>query len=388
MSRRYRQVSAAAALVIAFIFFATLAPVRALAVDTEPDISEAQCAIVVDSAGNVLWSKNADQEMSMASITKVMTAVVALESGIDLDSTCTISDVDLGSDSQTAGFTSSDTPTMRQLLQAMLVYSGNDAALNVAINVAGSEDAFVDLMNEKAAELGMTHTHFTNPHGLYDANHYSCASDLVTLGRYALENFPFIASTVRTTSITLPIGGTQKTLSSTDDLMGVYEGMLGIKTGYVDNQAAFLGACRRNGVTLYTCVLGCSTTSGRFTDTEAILDWAYDNFVDRPVSSSSWVIDVRPYALNFGLSTVTHAVGTTSINVWPDGDALSYSTVMARSDKLLDSNQMAGSTTWSQGGRPSGTVRYYTSLVFDDVPSFNIFALPLFMNTSTLGAAA
>ena len=65
----------------------------------------------------------------------------------------------------------------------------------------------------------MTHTHFTNPHGLYDANHYSCASDLVTLGRYALENFPFIASTVRTTSITLPIGGTQKTLSSTDDLM-------------------------------------------------------------------------------------------------------------------------------------------------------------------------
>ena len=110
--------------------------------------------------------------------------------------------------------------------------------------------------------------------------------------------------------------------------------------------------------------------------------------MDRPVSSSSWVIDVRPYALNFGLSTVTHAVGTTSINVWPDGDALSYSTVMARSDKLLDSNQMAGSTTWSQGGRPSGTVRYYTSLVFDDVPSFNIFALPLFMNTSTLGAAA
>ena len=219
MSRRCRQVSVAATLVIAFVFFATLAPVRALAVDTEPSLSEAQCAIVVDSAGNVLWSKNADQEMPMASITKVMTAVVALESGIDLDSTCTISDVDLGSDSQTAGFTSSDTPTMRQLLQAMLIYSGNDAALNVAINVAGSEDAFVDLMNAKAAELGMTHTHFTNPHGLYDENHYSCASDLVILGRYALEHFPFIASTVRTTSITLPIGGTEKTLNSTDDLM-------------------------------------------------------------------------------------------------------------------------------------------------------------------------
>ena len=303
MRRSASRLWALAGLMVTVLLCLTIAPTRALAVSSEPDISEAQYAIVVDSAGNVLWSKNADQEMSMASITKVMTAVVALESGIDLDSTCTISDVDLGSDSQTAGFTSNDTPTLRQLLQAMLIYSGNDAALNVAINVAGSEDAFVDLMNEKAAELGMTHTHFANPHGLYDENHYSSASDLVILGRYALENFPFIASTVRRTSVTLNIGGAQKTLSSTDHLMGVYQGMLGIKTGYVDNQAAFLGACRKNGVTPYTCVLGCSTTKGRFTDTEAILDWAYDNFVDRPVSLKSWITDVRPYSLYFGFPT-------------------------------------------------------------------------------------
>ena len=388
MRRSASRLWALAGLMVTVLLCLAIAPTRALAVSSEPDISEAQCAIVVDSAGNVLWSKNADQEMSMASITKVMTAVVALESGIDLDSTCTISDVDLGSDSQTAGFTSNDTPTLRQLLQAMLIYSGNDAALNVAINVAGSEDAFVDLMNEKAAELGMTHTHFANPHGLYDENHYSSASDLVILGRYALENFPFIASTVRRTSVTLNIGGAQKTLSSTDHLMGVYQGMLGIKTGYVDNQAAFLGACRKNGVTLYTCVLGCSTTQGRFTDTEAILDWAYDNFVDRPVSLKSWIIDVRPYSLYFGFSTVTRSVGSTTISAWPSGGGLSYATTMVRSDVLLDADQMAGSTTWSQEGRSAGTVRYYTSLVPDDVPDINIFALPLFVNTSTLGVAA
>ena len=169
-------------LIAAFVASLFVFCTPALAFETTPTISEAQCAIVCDSSGNVLWSMNADREMALASITKVMTAVVALDSGLDLDSPCTISYVDLGPYSQTAGFTESDTPTLRELLRVMLVYSGNDAAVYIAQNVAGSEEAFVTLMNEKARELGMTHTHFANPHGLEADGHYSSVADLVILG--------------------------------------------------------------------------------------------------------------------------------------------------------------------------------------------------------------
>ena len=159
----------AACLVAALaILVGVLAPTRALAADGQeaPTLTEAQAAIVVDQAGNVLFSKNADQEFPMASITKVMTAIVALDSGKSLDDVCTITDANLGGEAQAAGYVETDTPTFRELLNAMLVYSANDAAYNVAVNVAGSEAAFVERMNAKAQEIGMTHTHFVNSHGL------------------------------------------------------------------------------------------------------------------------------------------------------------------------------------------------------------------------------
>ena len=158
MTSQRKQTAVAALLVLALLL---ALPQVARADDTDisdPVLSEAQCAIVEDSAGNVLYEKNADTQMPMASITKVMTAMVALDSGIDLDTPCQIHATDLGADSQTAGFVEGDTPTLRELLRVMLIYSANDAAENIAINVAGSEEAFVELMNEKAQELGMTPT--------------------------------------------------------------------------------------------------------------------------------------------------------------------------------------------------------------------------------------
>ena len=265
---------AAALLVVALVF---ALPRVAHADDVslaDPVLSEAQCAIVEDSAGNVLYSKNADTQMPMASITKVMTAMVALDSGMDLDTPCQIHATDLGADSQTAGFVEGDTPTLRQLLRVMLIYSANDAAENIALNVAGSEDAFVELMNEKAQELGMTNTHFMNPHGLDEDGHYSTVSDLALMGRIALSEYPFIAGTVHTRSVTVSVAGAQKTFYSTDELLGTYKGIRGIKTGYVAGSAAFLGACQRNGVELFTCVLGAQTSSGRFTDTVSLLNWS------------------------------------------------------------------------------------------------------------------
>ena len=358
-----------------------LAPQAALADEqaiADPVLSEAQCAIVEDSAGNVLYEKNADTQMPMASITKVMTAMVALDSGIDLDTPCQIYATDLGADSQTAGFVEGDTPTLRELLRVMLVYSANDAAENVALNVAGSEEAFVELMNEKAQELGMTNTHFENPHGLDAEGHHSTVSDLALMGRVALSEYPFIAATVHTRSVTVSVAGTKKTFYSTDELLGSYKGIRGIKTGYVAGSAAFLGACQRNGVELFTCVLGAQTSSGRFTDTVSLLKWAYANFKRTRVARSSWVVGVRPFAENFALSCVVMPTDNETAVTWPEGGSLSFSSTMLQRNLLVDNGQPVGSTIWTQDGRTAGSVHYVARLTLKSIPRVNVFTLPLY----------
>ena len=192
--------------------------------------------------------------------------------------------VDLEEGSVLANYSTSEHPTLRELLQVLLVHSANDVAYNIAINVAGSQEAFADLMNKKAAEIGMTNTHFSNPHGLDADDHYSTARDLVLMARYAREHYPFLASTVSMTSVTATVQGEEVTWPSTDKLLSTYPGMLGLKTGSEDSGTAFLGAARRNGVTLYSCVLGCATDSGRFADTRIMYDWGYAHFTRIPLS--------------------------------------------------------------------------------------------------------
>lgn len=350
----------------------------ALAFDTAPEISEAQAAIVCDSSGNVLWSSNADEEMGMASITKVMTAIVALDNGMDLDAPCTIDPVDLGPYSQTAGFVSTDTPTLRELLQVMLVYSGNDAACYVAQNVAGSLDAFVILMNEKAQELGLEHTHFENPHGLEEDGHYSTAGDLAILGRYALENYPFIASTVRLGYTETYADGMPQTFDSTDYLLDAYEGALGIKTGSEKAGYCFLGAARRNGATIYTCVLGCESDWGRWSDTIELLDWGYSVRSSRRIASSSWLIDVRTFAYDFRFQCPAYPRGTTDIGFYQTGEELVFESTMLRDAILAEPNQVVGAVSWTQGTHGIGTVLIEASPELDRIPAMNIFVLPLF----------
>ncbi len=351
----------------------------AYAFETAPEVEEAQAAIVVDSSGSILWSKNAEREMGMASVTKVMTAVVALDSGMDLDTVCSSGHVDRGPYSQTAGFTSDDAPTLRDLLRVMLVYSGNDAACYVAQNVAGSVDEFVVLMNAKARELGMNHTHFANPHGLEEDGHYSTVEDLVILGRYALEHYPFIASTVRLPYTEAYCDGWYQTFSSTDYLLDVYQGALGIKTGSEKSGYCFLGAARRDGATLYTCVLGCDSDWGRWSDTMALLDWGYSVRTTRRVAASSWIIDIQPFAYDFRYSCPVRPSETTDIGYYNTGEGLSYEGVMVRDSVLAVPGQMVGAVSWAQGSNSVGTVLIVASPELSHMPSIgNVFALPLF----------
>ena len=156
----------------------SLAPVRTRA--SEPQPSEAQAYEVIDSAGNTLFARNENQQMDPASITKVMTAMVALDSGKRLDDVCTLSEISYQSDAQIAGIKTGDTLTLRQLLMVMLIFSANDAADNVALAVSSSKDAFVNAMNDKAREIGMWDSVFLDPTGL-SASNVSTARDLALL---------------------------------------------------------------------------------------------------------------------------------------------------------------------------------------------------------------
>ena len=242
---------------------------------------------------------------------------------------------ELAENAMVAGYEAGSTSTFEDLLHVMLVYSANDAAYEVAVAVAGSEDSFVQMMNDKATELGMDHTHFENPHGLDADGHHSTVHDLAILARYAMTTQPFIADTVRMTSTTVNVNGAQETFPTVDHLLGEYDGLIGIKTGAGNYVTAFMGCARRHGTTLYTVVLGCTTREGRFTDTESLLDWAFGTYDSYTLASPKTVVAKRPFAYDLALSCPVAAHATTTGLVWPDAGPTTYVRTMSFAGQLL-----------------------------------------------------
>ena len=359
-----------------FLSVMLLVPKTVLAFDTQPKIVAATAVCLTDGNGNVLYEKNADQTMAMASITKIMTAMVALDSGISLDTTYPFVAKEYIGAAQLAGYAEGDIVSLEELLMVTLVFSGNDAAYNVAVAVAGSQEAFVERMNEKAAAIGMTSTHFMNPHGLEEDGHYSCASDLCIMGRYAMEHYPFIRRAVITRSIDVTPGGYELTLYSTDDLMERYEGLRGIKTGRTESGYSFLGSARRGRVTLYSAVLCCEDDWERWDDTAAALDWGFSLYDERTLAQAGSIVRVTPWQDGFWLRcAVTPRHNVTGMVF--DGGKLSYRTVMYKPGTLAAAGSTYGTTLWNQNGHYVGSVSYKTSTPATGIPAWNPFALPL-----------
>ncbi len=288
------------------------------AFDDTPSITSS-IALIADGDGNILFSRNSDEITAMASITKLMTAIVALESGYPLDTMCTVSEnaLDLTWESSVVGYKVGDVVSLNDLLHGLLVHSGNDAAVIIAEAIGGTEENFVDMMNAKAQELGMYDTHFANPHGLDAEGHYTTANDLLILARYAMS-FPLIASIVGTSSIDLMVDGTIETYNTTDLLIGIYPGIRGIKTGYTANAGrAFVGLATRGGQSIYVIQIGADSEEQRWIDVNEMLDWAFSHYpeqsLDTPDIASSASIS---YADHFGW-TVTATLPSASLRISP-----------------------------------------------------------------------
>ncbi|MDO4536690.1 MAG: D-alanyl-D-alanine carboxypeptidase family protein [Coriobacteriales bacterium] len=344
----------------------------------QPVLSEAKGAVLLDSGGNVLFGYNELDQLPPASITKVMTAVVALEQGPSLDTMVTTVAPDLGGDSQMADYGDGDQVRLGELMQVMLVYSANDAAYNTACVVAGSEPAFVERMNAKAAELGMTHTHFVNSHGLEEDGHYTCALDYARLVRYAMENHPFIGQTALLHYISTTTHGYEVVLKSTNRLLDTLYGVRGVKTGAIDNHYTFVGACGRGDVQLYTAVLGCSTYMGRFNDTESLMEWGFTQFSPATLSRAAGQQKSYPYAFDLGLSVSLVEQSGAQGSLSPVAGDLTYESHLPQAGSLLAANSSCGYDSWSQTGRHVGTSYYATTPTLTRSSAWTPFTKPLF----------
>jgi D-alanyl-D-alanine carboxypeptidase (penicillin-binding protein 5/6) len=225
----------------------------------------------------MIYSRNSYTEVAQASTTKLMTAVLLLESGL-IDSTTMISAHAAATPYGSGRMVAGDIYNTRDLLYAMLLPSANDAATAVAERVGGSEEVFVNMMNAKAAKLGLTRTHFRNPHGLDADGHYTTAKELAELTAYAYT-FPEIRDCWATQykAIRSLEKGRRWHLWSTNAIFGYISNFLGGKTGTEDNAGCcFTGVYTFNGDTYVTVVLGSGYGFSRWRDTKKLHGYIHD----------------------------------------------------------------------------------------------------------------
>lgn len=231
--------------------------------------SAASAILMEQESGRVLYAQNADEKRLIASITKIMTAVVALEEG-DLQAEYTVTAEDMAEGSSMY-LKPGDVLTLEELLYGLMLVSGNDAALAVAHCVAGDEAAFVAMMNDTAARLGMEQSFFCNPNGLDAEGHGSSARDMAVLTAYALENETF-RRIVSTASITIG----ERYLANHNKLLRLYQGCIGVKTGFTKAAGRTLvSAAEREGMTLICVTLN---DGDDWNDHMALLDYGFSTY--------------------------------------------------------------------------------------------------------------
>ena len=197
-----------------------------------PAVTAAAWILYDESTDTVVAELNADEERAMASVTKIMTGLLAIERS-EPDEMVTVSQRAADTGEKEIDLVPGETVAMDALFKALMIHSANDAATAIAEHISGSVEAFVDEMNQRAAELGLTHTSFANPHGLDAEGHYTSARDLLNLGRVAMDH-PEFTEVVKAKTLVFPPApdGTPRTGSSTNLMLWSYPGAMGLKTGF------------------------------------------------------------------------------------------------------------------------------------------------------------
>lgn len=275
---------------ILFLSFLLPSQVMAEEINQVPEIVS-EAAILMDTqSGAVLYSKNADVKMVPASLTKIATAIYAIEEG-DLNEMVTVSKEATEVEGTRVYLVEGETVTLEHLLQGMLVNSGNDAAAAIAIHLEGSIESFTKKLNQYLQEtIGVSSTHFTNPHGLYEVNHYTTAHDLAVITNYAMKN-PTFKEIFGTKELAWDGKEWDTTLVTHHLLLKgdyPYEGITGGKTGFVNEAKQTLATTAENGqIQLTAIVLKADFKKQIYHDTQALLDYGFQNYRSDIIDESS-----------------------------------------------------------------------------------------------------
>ncbi len=241
-------------------------------VSDEPLLNSRKCVVYDRISKTIIYGKNENVKSAMASTTKIMTAIVVLEN-TDLNQEVVVSKKAGGTGGSRLGLRAGDKVRIEDLLYGLMLRSGNDAAVALAEHVGGSVQGFAELMNNKAVALGLKCTHFVTPHGLDDSNHYTTALELAKLSDYAMCNEKF-AKIVGTKIATITVNGMPRQIANTNELLGVLNGVVGIKTGFTNNAGRCLVTeTKRNGMDIITVVLGADTKKFRTQDSVKLIEY-------------------------------------------------------------------------------------------------------------------
>jgi len=322
-----------------------------------PKIAAPAYIVLNPATGETLAQRAADRELPMASTTKIMTALIALERA-DLDDRYTVPPEAETVGGSTGRLVAGEELSVRELLVALLVASGNDAAVTLADGVAGSQAEFVQLMNAKAKELGLDHTSYANPHGLDAPGHHSSVRDLVTLSQVAMRD-PLFRELVssRRASIPGPGGVGRRQLESENELLDIDPEADGVKTGMTDGAGYALVAHARRaslGMDLYLASIGSPSSDVRARDGKALLDSAFDEYAKARVLDAD---DVLARAAVDGVPGRTIPLRPASALDVPIrlGEPLTQTLVAPHEvEGPVEEGQVVGSVTYRQEGRVVG----------------------------------
>lgn len=390
------------ACVLAFICLAVSAPVpalaarkasdivdgtpaseRGLATSDLPDISAKQ-AIVMTPDGTAIFERDADTPIKIASITKVMTALVALENS-KLTDVITVDRKAATVGESAVGLKEGDTLTMEEALKGLLIMSGNDAAMAIATGVGAKMDpesddpyqVFIDAMNAKAKELGCTDSVYENPHGLdfngWEGDLHSTARDVVTVFAAAMKNEDFhrLDGSSESTMTVTGEDGKERTISlvARNKILGE-DGNIGGKTGSTyDAGECFVGAFERDGIQVYAAVFGTDSNKARFGNTTTLADWYYDHLTTLPavntkVMSGNAPIVARATAADWTDKTVNVTVADptqTIDSVFSLAGKVEQEVRLKELTGNIQAGQDAGTITYTQDGTKVGEVKLVTA---------------------------
>lgn len=334
-----------------------------------PNISSEALILIDMKTGDVLFEKDKSKKMYPASTTKIMTGIIALEKGNLSDSvTASRSAIEpITSKHSHMGIKVGETLTLEQLMYGMLVYSANDAANVIAEHIAGSLDEFSKMMNEKAAELGMTNTHYNNAHGYHDDEHYTTAEDLAIVARYAMQNEKFreIVSTVMYRIPANEYYTEERVLSTTNHLISRYRNRnyfykyaIGIKTGYTDESGSCLvAAAVKDKMELLSVVLKAENS---FEATSSLYEYTFENYKYCSISAPGEIVSDSPVyeargGVRVALTPKTQIEKLMSVDV----DTKEITPEIKLNEKIkapIKKGDVMGSVTYSYQGKTLGTV--------------------------------